>query len=138
MGIPTPGSGVVRVLSLKHRARRGTGARVLRYSITIGLLEAGRSSGRTYRVQNPVQKAIETWLLRTTANHNVRNVPRVASVIGTARGRVRPENQDKAMVAVFEAEIPRLDFYAFVACDGLGGMQDGGRCAALAASCFLT
>jgi len=89
-------------------------------------------------VQNPIQKSVESWLLRTTANYNVRNVPRVASVIGTARGRIRPENQDKAVAALFEADTPRLDFYAFIACDGVGGMEDGSRCAALAASCFLT
>lgn len=93
---------------------------------------------RTVKVENPTQKAVVAWLLRTVPNHEVRHVARVASVIGTARGRVRPENQDKAVAAVFEASIPRLDFYAFGACDGLGGMQDGGRCAASALSHFLT
>jgi len=89
-------------------------------------------------LQNPLQKAVSSWLLRTVANYEIKHIARVASVIGTARGRIRTENQDKAVAAVFEASVPRFDFYAFVVCDGLGGMQDGGRCAASAASYFLT
>lgn len=89
-------------------------------------------------LQNPLQKTVAGWLLRNVANYEVKHIGRVASVIGTARGRVRNENQDKAVAAVFEASVPRFDFYAFVVCDGLGGMEDGGRCAAFAASHFLT
>lgn len=76
--------------------------------------------------------------MRSTPAHAIRPVPRVACVVGSARGRVRSENQDRAIAAIYDTGNPRLDFCAFIVCDGLGGMQEGEQCAADAASYFVT
>jgi serine/threonine protein phosphatase PrpC len=75
--------------------------------------------------------------MRSTASVAVRHVAQSFAVIGTTRGRVRAENQDKAVTANFEATNPQANFRACVVCDGLGGMQDGEQCAAEAVACFL-
>jgi len=56
--------------------------------------------------------------------------------LGTDPGLVRPENQDRAVVARF-----RLDDQPAVlsiVCDGMGGMSDGGTCADIAVATFLS
>jgi PPM family protein phosphatase len=88
-------------------------------------------------VQNSIYRAVTSWLNRTTSNHDVRFIQRVQAVIGTARGRVRSENQDRAVAAVFDGDNPNFDFCAFIVCDGLGGMRDGGLCAASATAHYL-
>jgi serine/threonine protein phosphatase PrpC len=75
--------------------------------------------------------------MRPTANSAVRHVPQSLAIIGTTRGRVRAENQDKAITATYGAERAALNFRAYVVCDGLGGMQEGERCASEAAANFL-
>jgi serine/threonine protein phosphatase PrpC len=52
------------------------------------------------------------------------------AVVGTSRGKVRPDNQDKAVAACFVGVDPRKSFRVFIICDGLGGLKSGERCAA--------
>src|SRR5690606_10252038 len=81
--------------------------------------------------------SIARWLLRPTASLGVRPVAQAAAVVGSSRGRVRTENQDKAVVASFESDDPRKNFRVFLVCDGLGGMREGERCAAEAIAHFI-
>lgn len=52
--------------------------------------------------------------------------------MGTTAGRVRSENQDRAVTASFVTSDPKDSFHLLAVCDGLGGMQEGGTCASLA------
>jgi serine/threonine protein phosphatase PrpC len=88
--------------------------------------------------QLPMRDAISVWLLRTAAVSAARYVPQIFSVIGSARGRVRSENQDKVLGVAFYPQNLDQAFHAFVVCDGLGGMESGEQCAALCASVFVT
>jgi PPM family protein phosphatase len=53
------------------------------------------------------------------------------AVIGTSLGNVRGENQDRAAIVRYSSMQPEASFVLAALCDGLGGMQDGGRCAQL-------
>jgi serine/threonine protein phosphatase PrpC len=59
------------------------------------------------------------------------------SAIGTATGRVRDENQDRAAIlrATFSRS-PALNFTIAAICDGIGGMSRGADAAALGLSAF--
>lgn len=55
------------------------------------------------------------------------------SAIGSSIGRVRKENQDRAIVAEFLfAEKPQLDRTLLAVCDGIGGMANGALAAEIA------
>lgn len=90
------------------------------------------------QVKYSLKDSIANWLLRSTPSVAVRHVVRPAAVIGSSRGRVRGENQDKAVTASFESENTNTNFRVFIVCDGLGGMQEGERCAAEAVGHFLS
>lgn len=81
---------------------------------------------------------ISQWLARPTAGFAIRYVPQSLCFIGTTKGRVRADNQDKAVAVIFNGDRPASSFRAYVVCDGLGGMQDGERCAAEATAAFLS
>jgi serine/threonine protein phosphatase PrpC len=58
--------------------------------------------------------------------------------MGTSVGEVRRENQDRAAIARFtSAKRPEKTFVCFALCDGMGGMEDGARCAEIALSAFI-
>lgn len=81
---------------------------------------------------------IEEWLRRPTRQTGLSDVPDILASIGTTIGRVRTENQDRAILARFtHSEFPKQSFLACVICDGMGGMADGSRCAEIAVSAFL-
>lgn len=81
---------------------------------------------------------IAKWLARPLRTISVAEVPEVAASVGTTIGEVRPENQDRAVVARFTStRRPRESFLCFALCDGMGGMADGARCAEIALSSFL-
>jgi len=81
---------------------------------------------------------IAKWLARPLRPLAVADVPEVAASIGTTIGDVRPENQDRAVVARFTStRRPRESFVCLALCDGMGGMADGARCAEIALSSFL-
>jgi serine/threonine protein phosphatase PrpC len=85
-----------------------------------------------------LQEPIAKWLLRKSQSYSVRAVLPEICVIGSARGRIRPENQDKAVIATFTSSIPERNFRICIVCDGLGGMVAGDQCAALAIDHFVT
>ena len=81
---------------------------------------------------------IAKWLARPLKAISLADVPELAASVGTTIGDVRPENQDRAVVARFTSiRRPRESFVCFALCDGMGGMADGARCAEIALSSFL-
>ena len=79
-----------------------------------------------------VKSRIAAWLARRVKDQAVNEYDSLAACIGTALGNVRGENQDRAAIVRFTSERPSQSFLLFSVCDGLGGMQDGARCARLA------
>nr|WP_298725953.1 protein phosphatase 2C domain-containing protein [uncultured Steroidobacter sp.] len=75
---------------------------------------------------------ISSWLLRPSGTFAVRTIEQYSSVLGTSIGRVREDNQDRVIAASFESKNPKESFEFFAICDGMGGMQEGAQCAALA------
>jgi PPM family protein phosphatase len=55
---------------------------------------------------------------------------------GLVKGPVRPENQDRAVVAQITNDRQQKMWFALV-CDGMGGLERGGEAATLAASAFI-
>ena len=81
-----------------------------------------------------VRSRIDSWLARRVKDHAVNEHDSPSACLGTALGNVRGENQDRAAIVRFTSQRPSRSFLLFSVCDGLGGMQDGARCARLALS----
>lgn len=97
------------------------------------LLVAEARAGGVVSTEN-----IAKWLARPLKAMSVAELPEFVASVGTTIGNVRPENQDRAVVARFtSARLPRESFMCFALCDGMGGMADGARCAEVALSAFL-
>ena len=79
-----------------------------------------------------VRNRIDAWLDRRVKDQSVNEFDSLAACVGTTLGNVREENQDRAVIVRFTSEKPLRSFLLFSVCDGLGGMQDGARCARLA------
>jgi len=77
------------------------------------------------------------WLSRPAPETGSQSVDLLSSAIATAKGSTRQENQDCAVAAHYSSEPHGPVVTAFVLCDGIGGMQDGGTCARLAAAMFV-
>ena len=72
------------------------------------------------------------WLQRAALPSGVRTIPRHAATAGTAQGAVREDNQDRVAIAAFSSAEPKEAFEFFAVCDGMGGLREGGQCAATA------
>ncbi|QJT09503.1 PP2C family protein-serine/threonine phosphatase [Oceanidesulfovibrio marinus] len=88
----------------------------------------------TYRAA--VQSSIYYWMLRTCKEKGSVTAPGQIA-LGTTKGSVRNDNQDRAAVLTFFPN-ERLSDVVQVAvlCDGIGGLKDGANVAALAISSF--
>lgn len=82
-----------------------------------------------------MQSMLAEWLLRETASNGTQTSAETRVALGTELGIVRTENQDKAAVAEFEYSGEPV--ILAVLSDGMGGLEDGGVCAALAISTFI-
>ncbi|MDX9678238.1 PP2C family protein-serine/threonine phosphatase [Pseudomonas zeae] len=86
--------------------------------------------------KTPIQKQITAWLSRRTARSGVRRVGPLSAAIASEIGAVRTENQDRAiLVQGWDGDGRR--FAVAAVADGIGGMRDGGACAALALGAFV-
>lgn len=81
-----------------------------------------------------VAPRITEWL----ANHagmrdtSIEDVHELGAALGTTRGLVRTENQDRVIVARYSSgAMPGSGFVLYTLCDGMGGMADGAKCAEL-------
>ena len=79
-----------------------------------------------------VRTRVDAWLARRVKDHAINEHDSPPACLGTALGNVRGENQDRALIVRFTSQRPSRSFLLFSVCDGLGGMQDGARCARLA------
>jgi PPM family protein phosphatase len=101
-------------------------------------LRASRKTPLTVNEVGAARLLIEEWLRRPTRQTGLSDVPDILASIGTTIGRVRTENQDRAILARFtHSEFPKQSFLACVICDGMGGMAEGSRCAEIAVAAFL-
>jgi serine/threonine protein phosphatase PrpC len=89
-------------------------------------------------VEDSFAQSVCNWLLRPIPSLGIRGFPDIGAALATTRGQVRTQNQDRAIVATFETGMAREAFQLFVVCDGVGGMQDGARCASLAIANFAS
>lgn len=80
---------------------------------------------------HPLQNQLTSWFMRRTASSGVRRVSALAAAVATEVGSVRVDNQDRVAVAQGWDKDGRPFAVAAVA-DGIGGMQDGALCAAIA------
>lgn len=81
---------------------------------------------------------IHPWLEQPSEARKVVDVHFLNSSLGTSVGRVRDENEDRAIIlrASF-SKSPAQSFLLFAICDGMGGMSEGSDCAKLALSNFV-
>lgn len=86
---------------------------------------------------NSFEDNLISWFLRKTAATAIRRVADLPAVVASSVGLVRKENQDR--VAVFRfADIAGCEYILIALCDGMGGMADGARCAAMAIASFTS
>lgn len=84
----------------------------------------------------PIQTQLTGWFMRRTASSGVRRVSPLAAAVATEVGIVRADNQDRVAIARGWDKSGRPYALAAVA-DGIGGMQDGALCAAMALASFF-
>jgi serine/threonine protein phosphatase PrpC len=88
-------------------------------------------------VEDQLQKRIERFLGENAAIRS--NFGTGAIAVGTNRGPVRSDNQDRALVVRADyGDEPERNFLLGVVCDGLGGMLRGQDGATVALSCFIS
>ncbi|NMQ28238.1 serine/threonine-protein phosphatase [Candidatus Accumulibacter phosphatis] len=83
-----------------------------------------------------IQDQLTTWLLRRTPANGVRRVASLSAALASDVGNVREGNQDR--LAAVRGRDQHGSEYALVAvADGIGGMHDGGTCAAMTVGAFI-
>lgn len=81
---------------------------------------------------------VEEWLRRPTRQTGIADIPELSCCVGTTMGEVRPENQDRAIVArLTNPGRAEQSFLVCLVCDGMGGMAEGSRCSEIAIGAFL-
>lgn len=83
------------------------------------------------------QQQLADWLLRRSPSSGARRVLPFASAIASETGLVRSDNQDRAAIA-HGRDIHGMGFVVAAIADGIGGMQDGQRCASIALAALLS
>lgn len=85
---------------------------------------------------SPTQRQLTDWFQRRVSANGVRRVASLSAAIATDLGSVREENQDRAAI-VRGSDRQGREYALVVVADGIGGMQDGGTCAALTIGTFI-
>lgn len=83
-----------------------------------------------------VDQRLAAWLLRRTPGSGVRRVAALSAAVASDVGLQRDQNQDRVALSRGQDRLGR-PYAALALTDGIGGMRDGGRCAALALGSFL-
>lgn len=81
-------------------------------------------------------KRLKKWFLRKTPSSGVRRVGPIFSAMASDIGVGRDENQDRAAL-VRSVDYEGEPYTLVLISDGMGGMKDGGVCAASAMAAFL-
>lgn len=80
-----------------------------------------------------IANSVLKWLRGARQSSGGQNVEVLDSVIGTSRGLVRTDNQDRCLLARSEDQ----GWICSVLCDGIGGMVNGGLAAEIATASFV-
>ena len=80
---------------------------------------------------------IKKWLSHKLRNRALSPTSHLGFSIGTTLGKIRNENQDRAIVVYFEDHNKNINMI-FAVCDGMGGMLEGAKCAEIALSTFIS
>lgn len=83
-----------------------------------------------------VDQRLAAWLQRRTPGSGVRRVAALSAAVASDVGLQRDQNQDHVALSRGQDRFGR-PYAALALADGIGGMSDGGRCAALALGSFL-
>lgn len=83
-----------------------------------------------------IQDQLTTWLLRRTPSSGVRRIASLYAALASDVGDVRAVNQDRAVVVRGRDQQGR-EYVLVAVADGIGGMQDGGTCAAMTIGAFV-
>jgi PPM family protein phosphatase len=71
--------------------------------------------------------------------HNISSTEKLGFTLGSSIGCVRKENQDRTLFfRALNKDNSKTNFAAAILCDGMGGMIQGGECASLATSIFVS
>lgn len=84
-----------------------------------------------------IRDQLTTWFLRRTPAGGVRRVVPLSAAIASDVGNVREDNQDRAAIARGRDKFGRGYLLVSVV-DGIGGMEDGGSCAAIVISALIS
>lgn len=80
---------------------------------------------------------LKTWLLRNTPNTAIRRIPVLHAALASDIGYKRIKNEDR--VAIIKGQDFNGDEYTIAALsDGMGGMIDGEKCAAITLAAFFS
>jgi serine/threonine protein phosphatase PrpC len=79
---------------------------------------------------------LATWFMRRVPPTGVRRVASLSAAIASDVGTVREENQDRVAIAR-GTDRYGCTYVALALADGIGGMKEGGRCAAMALGGFF-
>jgi serine/threonine protein phosphatase PrpC len=83
-----------------------------------------------------IQNQLTTWFQRRTPANGVRRVASLSAALASDVGNVRENNQDRAAV-VRGRDQQGKEYALVVVADGIGGMHDGGTCAAMTIGAFV-
>lgn len=84
-----------------------------------------------------VERKLARWLLRQTSGSGVRQVVSAFGAVASEIGTVRDHNEDQAVI-VKCVDATGSSLVAALVADGIGGMRDGSRCAAIAIGAFVS
>ena len=84
-----------------------------------------------------LREEIFSWLSRATTGRGAQKIEELSAAIASSIGMTRTENQDCAVAVHHSGGSTTPTFAAFLLCDGIGGLRDGGVCARLASATFI-
>jgi serine/threonine protein phosphatase PrpC len=86
--------------------------------------------------ESSTHNQLTEWLLRETPKKGLKHIAPLVTAVASDIGRIRSENQDRAVVA--RGVTASGEGYTILAlADGMGGMSDGAQCAAITLGEFV-
>ncbi|NWN90911.1 serine/threonine-protein phosphatase [Marinobacter adhaerens] len=92
------------------------------------------SRNADYALKTRIAEGITAWLQRIIPPVGARRISSTALAVSTDVGTTRKENQDRAIIGFIHNESEPVLFLALA--DGMGGMAQGGKCAAMTLAAF--
>ena len=90
-------------------------------------------------IPRQVYNSFYDFLAAKTQDRAIFDVVGADCAVGTSRGPVREENQDRSLIVRSSFRRPPAgDFLVFAVSDGIGGMVEGAACARVTLSSFVS